>query len=540
MKLTQLCDHETKETVLKVYEVILPSLHSCFTHLTKSIIVRSGLTEKETMHEFRNYFPDFLWLLRDFTLQLADTHGRQITARDYMVKKVLVSSDSYPPAPTDYVAGIIRASFPSIDCQTIPPPSDDPYILQNIEDHEGSLSEAFNTSITCVIEHILKNITIKKGFHSSQIVTGEMLAELMDQFVEVLNSPDAVPNLENAWQAIVTSRIETTVASLVKEYEKEMEDFAVALMPMEEELSYRLAGQEDDDASQSLMDMHRKILDKITRKLEEAFGTLVPLGTMLGPKTAGEVRKEFTEKLSVMVVEREDTSASSGSVKAEVCGGVLYKFISRNLKESKEHCMRLFTELYTDFKQKVNNPDYTFEQLKHDLEEMRSEYFARAIGPAKWDVYEEKREQLEQEEERFQHLQGYKKEAFQAIHASEKARGEQEKLQQQISQLQQEQKKERKLHKKQFKRLEDEIAKRTDELQKEECKKREEIQKQCEEMVDGKFEDLAKSHEKMISEAEQNKEKQLQAMQEDKRKAKGVLDSWENGEYWYKVICEFL
>ena len=523
---------------MKVYEVILPPLHSCFTHLTKSIIVRSGLTEKETMHEFCNYFPDFLWLLRDFTLQLADTHGRQITARDYMMKKVLASSESFPPASTDYVAAIIRASFPSIDCRTIPPPSDDPYILQNIEDYEGSLSEAFNTSIVCVIEHILKNITIKKGFHSSQIVTGEMLAELMDRIVEVLNSPDAVPNLENAWQAIVTSRIETTVASLVKEYEKEMEDIAVALMPMEEELSHGLV--EDDDASESLMDMHRKIFDKIIRKLEEAFSTLVPLGTMLGPKTAGEVRKEFTEKLSVMVVEREDTSASSGSMKAEVCGGVLYKFISRNRKESKEHCMSLFTELYTDFKQKVNNPDYTFEQLKHNLEELRSEYFARAVGPAKWDVYEEKREQLEQEEERFQHLQGYKKEAFQAIHAAEKARGEQEKIQQQISQLQQEQKKERKLHKKQFKRLEDEIARRTDELQMEESMKREDIQKQCEEMVDGKFEDLAKSHAKMINEAEQNKEKQLQSMQEDKRKAKGVLDAWENGEYWFKVICKFL
>ena len=60
------------------------------------------------------------------------------------------------------------------------------------------------------------------------------------------------------------------------------------------------------------------------------------------------------------------------------------------------------------------------------------------------------------------------------------------------------------------------------------------------EMIAGGFEDLAKSHAKMISEAEQNKEKQLEAMQEDKRKAKGVLDAWENGEYWFKVICKFL
>ena len=35
----------------------------------------------------------------------------------------------------------------------------------------------------------------------------------------------------------------------------------------------------------------------------------------------------------------------------------------------------------------------------------------------------------------------------------------------------------------------------------------------------------------MISEAKQNQEKQLQTMQEDKRKAKGVLDAWKNGEY---------
>ena len=75
-----------------------------------------------------------------------------------------------------------------------------------------------------------------------------------------------------------------------------MENIAVALMPMEEEFSHGLAEQEDNDTSQSLMDIHQKIFDKIIRKLEEAFSTLVPLGTMLGPKTAGEVRKEFTEK----------------------------------------------------------------------------------------------------------------------------------------------------------------------------------------------------------------------------------------------------
>lgn len=40
------------------------------------------LHQKE--RELSNYFPEFLWLVRDFTLELSDESGKPISSRDYL------------------------------------------------------------------------------------------------------------------------------------------------------------------------------------------------------------------------------------------------------------------------------------------------------------------------------------------------------------------------------------------------------------------------------------------------------------------------
>lgn len=36
--------------------------------------------------EYQKYFPSFLWIIRDFTLQLIDEDGESITSREYLEK----------------------------------------------------------------------------------------------------------------------------------------------------------------------------------------------------------------------------------------------------------------------------------------------------------------------------------------------------------------------------------------------------------------------------------------------------------------------
>jgi hypothetical protein len=57
---------------------------SLVINLTKHIQVKSRQGDEPDSEDFSNYFPSFLWILRDFTLQLIDEDGDHITAKNYL------------------------------------------------------------------------------------------------------------------------------------------------------------------------------------------------------------------------------------------------------------------------------------------------------------------------------------------------------------------------------------------------------------------------------------------------------------------------
>ena len=54
-------------------------------NLSKFIRLKSGDTETDP-EELSNLFPSFLWVCRDFSLQLIDDNGENITAKEYLEK----------------------------------------------------------------------------------------------------------------------------------------------------------------------------------------------------------------------------------------------------------------------------------------------------------------------------------------------------------------------------------------------------------------------------------------------------------------------
>jgi hypothetical protein len=54
---------------------------SCVIALTQQIKLHSNQTLDQTdPQEYQQYLPQFLWILRDFSLQLIDENGEAITA----------------------------------------------------------------------------------------------------------------------------------------------------------------------------------------------------------------------------------------------------------------------------------------------------------------------------------------------------------------------------------------------------------------------------------------------------------------------------
>jgi hypothetical protein len=56
-------------------------------NLTKHIQIKSsGIQEELDPQELSKYFPSFMWVVRDFTLQLVDTEGDPINSKEYLEK----------------------------------------------------------------------------------------------------------------------------------------------------------------------------------------------------------------------------------------------------------------------------------------------------------------------------------------------------------------------------------------------------------------------------------------------------------------------
>jgi len=60
---------------------------SLVINLTKNIQLKStGSPEDMDPEEYSRYFPNFLWVVRDFTLQLVDDEGEPLTSKEYLEK----------------------------------------------------------------------------------------------------------------------------------------------------------------------------------------------------------------------------------------------------------------------------------------------------------------------------------------------------------------------------------------------------------------------------------------------------------------------
>ena len=496
-----------------IYSNFLP--HSCFAHLSKSIAVRAGFQERDAFTEFHYHFPDFMWLIRDFTLALPEnSEGQQLTPTEYIMQRVLgTTEDTFPPSPTVHVAKSILTFFPSIECRTIPPPSDDPAVLQRIEENEHQLSPRFKDTVEKVIELLKANIKVKTGLTSDQIVTGPLLAHAMEEFVQALNDPGAVPNLENTWQVVILSKLENTVAELVNDYEEKMNELAVDRMP----LGHDGSGQ---GGLPTLMGIHRSLLESEVKKLEHKLCSLVPVGTTLGEKSAGDIRTELTEKLVCNIVQYRAEVLKDGTVKRVVQGGKLLKFVEKNYRKSDSHCRQVFNERYSQLKRKLAtfDKDYTFQQLKKDLKSLQEEFFMHAIGPAKWDVYDYARETIEFEMEQFRRVKDFQEQAYEAAQRAENARVESVRMKQVLEEVQAQADQDRKLNNERLKRMKRENEEALRRLYREREQERQEENKRFGQVLESKLRAVKNTMKRQVRDAEEKFQRRIRQMERDKER----------------------
>lgn len=489
--------------------------------------------------EFCDFFPDFLWLLRDVMLRIP----KGATPTAYLKERVLTATGSKPPTAADRVAIAIRAFFPSIECWMLPPPSDDPDVMADVENKENELSPCFKRKLANFIYHIRQTIKVKTGLSTDQQVDGKMLASLMDHLVEAVNDPDTIPNLDNAWQHVITKKANEMVQAMVVEYEKDLQTILSPLLPLDEEYQADLGKKHKN--LPTLMGVHRSVLESKIIQLDKMLSGLIPHGTMIGQRSAHNVREEFCDKFTYQVIQCESERVHHilSTQKVYVSGGILFKFTQKNKKRSREYCMQLFRELYQPIDRQLSswNSMYTFEQLQDDLREAREKYFNEAVGPAKWDIYHRECEQFEhQRKAQLRNLLGFHHTLLESMRKENEATTVNAKLHSDLQQMQTQIHNQGKREEERYQRRIEEVEEAKRKFQREEEQKRAALQRRYKELVRARAEEAAEAQQRKIREMKRiyaRREEQLQReRQEAERQRESVSASWAQGKFCIEVI----
>ena len=139
------------------------------TQLSKSIQVKSG-----NFANISHIFPDFFWLLRDVTLMSTNQNREKTSFKEYLLANVLNEKSESLDESRKEIVKTLLTSFRSFDGFALPPPSDKPHIMENIESpvYARQLSPDFKQKSVKLKNILDSKIRPKTGFTEGSFLTG--------------------------------------------------------------------------------------------------------------------------------------------------------------------------------------------------------------------------------------------------------------------------------------------------------------------------------------------------------------------------------
>ena len=200
---------------------------------------------------------------------------------------------------------------------------------------------------------------------------GPALVALTCGYVDAINTPVAIPDLEQGWQAVIKWKLKELSDKLVEEYRREMEECLVDNRPME---------------GRNLMRIHERTLNKKRESLQQEIHRLKPLSSISGDKDP--------------ILSELEQAISQTNEGGEVIGGVLFQFTTQNYSKSKQQCEEVLKEAVksSGIHKKCQEAIITSQPLDimAEMQEIDWQYHRQAVGPAASEVLEKGHRELNQ------------------------------------------------------------------------------------------------------------------------------------------------
>lgn len=176
---------------------------SLVINLTKHIQIKSsGLSQDDVdPEEYAKYFPSFMWVVRDFTLQLVDQEGEQISPKEYL-EKALSNQKGFSDAveQKNRIRRLLKSFFTDRDCVTmIRPLTNEQRLQELINIPMDDLRPEFVEQVYTLRKKVLNRVKPKKL--NGKMLNGTMFWNLLSSYVESINK-GAIPSIESSWAYI--------------------------------------------------------------------------------------------------------------------------------------------------------------------------------------------------------------------------------------------------------------------------------------------------------------------------------------------------
>jgi len=197
---------------------------SLVTEMSKHIAIKAENSEEENKKELGQFSPSFIWLLRDFYLDLEED-GQQVTARDYLEMALRNHVGSGPGVESkNMIRDSIRALFPERECVTLVRPCNDEKMLQKLNTVDmGDLRPEFTEGLEHLIGLINHRCQPKRV--GNDVLNGPALAAIAQAYIVAINE-GAVPEIQTAWQNVAEAECRRVMEDAEGIYVKEFSPLA--------------------------------------------------------------------------------------------------------------------------------------------------------------------------------------------------------------------------------------------------------------------------------------------------------------------------
>ena len=293
---------------------------SLVVNLTKTIHIKANNNEEVDIEDYAKHFPSFVWIVRDFTLQLIDSQGETITPKEYLERALQPQKGfSDNVEQKNRIRRHITGLFKDRDCFTFVRPVTKEEDLQNLNQMDFTdLRPEFVEQVLELRKRVLNRINPKTL--NGRPISGEIFSELIKSYIGAIND-GAVPNIENAWTQICRNECFKWANDSLKHYETYLVEEILPRVPLSED---------------QLKLFHRRFKEKAI--------------SFYKSKSLGEV-SEVYEK--------------------ELLRQIKVKFTQlklRNTEEGEKMCEAFLTKEYSSIDKKVRSNEYTsYSEFESDI-----------------------------------------------------------------------------------------------------------------------------------------------------------------------------